>query len=240
MALGKRVREARERSGLTQEELARKVGMTQAAIHALEKRDSQGSRKIAELAKALGVDMGWLANGVREAMATREPASSYHSRPNELKWAGQMEVWDSDTPIGDDEIEVPLFREVELAAGSGRTQVSENHGAKLKFAKSSLRRAGVSEDHAGCAYISGDSMARELPDGAVVGVDTADTQIRDGKLYALDHDGMLRIKQVNRMPGNGLRLVSFNDGYPDEEYTVEQVHDLIRVIGRVFWSATFW
>jgi phage repressor protein C with HTH and peptisase S24 domain len=83
-------------------------------------------------------------------------------------------------------------------------------------------------------------MALELPDGSTVGVDRSDTQIRDGKLYALDHDGMLRVKQVHRLPGGGLRLVSFNDEYPDEEYTVDQVAEAIRVIGRVFWSAAFW
>ena len=227
--------------GLTQLELAKRVGVSQQAIQQLEDGVIKRPRYMVELALALGVSPEWLLNGLGLKNPNAKPRVKFQQKPtNELKWAGQMEVWDSDTPIGDDEVEVPLFREVELAAGSGRTQVSENHGAKLKFAKSSLRRAGVSEDHAGCAYISGDSMARELPDGAVVGVDTADTQIRDGKLYALDHDGMLRIKQVNRMPGNGLRLVSFNDEYPDEEYTVEQVHDLIRVIGRVFWSATFW
>lgn len=237
MALGKRVRQAREIAGLTQEELARKVGMTQAAIHALEKRDSQGSRKIAELAIALKVDMGWLANGVKKSS---EAAAPYGYGKDELRWGGSMEAWDSGSPLSDDEVELPLFREVELSAGSGRTQVVENHGAKLKFAKSSLRRAGVSEDSAACAFVSGDSMGRELPDGATVGVDTADTQIRDGKLYALDHEGMLRVKQVHRVPGGGLKLVSFNDDFPDEVYSAEQAAETIRVIGRVFWSATFW
>lgn len=95
------------------------------------------------------------------------------------------------------------------------------------------------EAAAACAYVNGNSMEPLLQDGATVGVNTAETQIRDGKLYALDHDGMLRIKQLKRIPGGGLRLVSFNEDYDAEEYTAEEVAESIRVIGRVFWYATF-
>jgi len=242
-----RVAQSRRDMGLTQQELAKRVGVSQQAVQQLEDGVIKRPRYMVELALALGVSAEWLLNG----KGLQRPASNNHETENslsgdhqvrepELKWGGPMEVWDSKSPLDDDEVELPLFREVELSAGSGRTEVRENHGAKLKFAKSSLRRAGVTPENAACAFVSGDSMARELPDGSTVGVDTSDTQIRDGKLYALDHDGMLRVKQVHRLPGGGLRLVSFNDEYPDEEYTVDQVAEAIRVIGRVFWSAAFW
>lgn len=233
MPLGKRVKQARETAGMTQEELSRKVGMTQAAIHALEKRDSQSSTKLMELAKALKVDPAWLTSGSGSG-----PASA--AKNDELTMAGHFDPWDSKSGTDSDEIELPLFREVELAAGNGRTQVEENTGAKLKFARSSLRRAGVPEEAAACAYVNGDSMEPVLQDGATVGVNTADTQVRDGKLYAIDHEGMLRIKQLKRIPGGGLRLISFNKTEnPDEDYTADQVAEQIRIIGRVFWYATF-
>lgn len=155
---------------------------------------------------------------------------------DELDFAGSFDLWDSDTPLGSDEVALPLFREVELAAGSGQTQVIENHGPKLRFAKSTLRRTGVQECDAACAYVRGNSMDPVLPDGTTVGVNTADRDIRDGKIYAIDHDGMLRIKFLYRRPGGGVKIVSQNSTeHPTEEYTAQEFADHIRIIGRVFW-----
>lgn len=234
----------RERFSGNQAEFARAVKRSPNQIwQYLNGHRSMGEKVARHIETCLRLPAGYLDGDVERGSGKAKPRDSFTARPtpqDELKWGGPMEVWDSDSPLDEDEVELPLFREVELSAGSGRTEVIENHGAKLKFAKSSLRRAGVSAENAACAFVSGDSMARELPDGATVGVDTSEKQIRDGKLYALDHDGMLRVKQVHRLPGGGLRLVSFNDEYPDEEYTSDQVAETIRVIGRVFWSAAFW
>ncbi|GGY92249.1 hypothetical protein GCM10007169_06850 [Shewanella fodinae] len=54
-------------------------------------------------------------------------------------------------------------------------------------------------------------------------------------MYAINHDGMLRVKLLYTLPGNGLRLRSYNqDEYPDESYNDDQVKVII-VIGRVSW-----
>ncbi|MBL3825127.1 MULTISPECIES: LexA family transcriptional regulator [unclassified Marinobacter] len=155
---------------------------------------------------------------------------------DEIRFEGSFDLWDSDTPLGDDEVALPLFREVELAAGSGQTQVIENHGPKLRFAKSTLRRTGVQEEHAACAYVRGNSMDPVLPDGTTVGVNTAEKEIRDGKIYAIDHDGMLRIKFLYRRPGGGVKIVSQNAAeHPVEEYSAQDFAEHINIIGRVFW-----
>ena len=76
-----------------------------------------------------------------------------------------------------------------------------------------------------------------MPDGTTVGVNTADTGIRDGEIYALDHDGMLRVKYLYRKPGGGMMIRSQNqDEHPDEHYTAQDISNQnIRIIGRVFW-----
>ncbi|MGP9834237.1 XRE family transcriptional regulator [Marinobacter sp. NSM] len=165
----------------------------------------------------------------------REPSVAYLRR-NELEFFGHMDAWDSNTPLDEDEVELPLFREVELAAGGGATQVIENHGAKLRFAKSTLRRAGVPAESAACAFVRGNSMEPVMPDGTCVGVNTADKAIKDGEIYAIDHGGMLRVKYLHRRPGGGIKIVSQNASeHPVEEVTAEEMASNVRVIGRVFW-----
>ena len=78
-------------------------------------------------------------------------------------------------------------------------------------------------------------MEPVLPDGATVAINTGNTEIKDGKIYALDHEGMARVKIVYRLPGGGIRLRSFNtDEFPDEFYHGEESNK-IRVVGAVFW-----
>jgi phage repressor protein C with HTH and peptisase S24 domain len=152
----------------------------------------------------------------------------------------EMAPWDSGTPLDDDEVELPLYKEVELAAGGGRTAVHEIKGRKLRFSYATLRAAGVDPAAAICAQITGNSMEPMIFDGSTIGIDTATKNILDGEIYALEHDGMLRVKLLYRLPGGGLRVRSYNrDEYPDEEYSAEDIEHLnIRVIGWVFWWST--
>jgi phage repressor protein C with HTH and peptisase S24 domain len=77
-------------------------------------------------------------------------------------------------------------------------------------------------------------MEPVLPDGAVVGVDTSKTGIKDGQMYAIDQDGLLRVKLLYRLP-NGIRVRSFNrDEYADEDYFYHEANK-INIIGQVFW-----
>jgi transcriptional regulator with XRE-family HTH domain len=63
MALGKRIKLARERKGLTQAEVAYRAGIRTSTVTALEKRDSEASRHTAALARALEVRTIWLMMG---------------------------------------------------------------------------------------------------------------------------------------------------------------------------------
>ena len=164
------------------------------------------------------------------------PSELLPTAEDELIMAGPLDAWDNGTHLAPDEVELPLFREVELAAGHGATQVIENHGAKLRFARSTLRKAGVLPENAACAYVRGNSMDPMMPDGSCIGINTADTEIRDGKIYAIDHDGMLRVKILHRRPGGGLKIVSLNAlEHPNEEYSADYVAQNIQIKGRVFW-----
>lgn len=64
MNLGRRLKDAREKRGLTQEQLAAKVpGASQAAISALERRNSETTTLLFEFADVLQINPRWLLTG---------------------------------------------------------------------------------------------------------------------------------------------------------------------------------
>ena len=129
---------------------------------------------------------------------------------------------------------MPFFREVELAAGSGISEVQENHGRKLRFAKKTLRDRSVRMESAYCVTVKGNSMEPAIPNGATIGINTDETTIENGKVYAIDHHGELRVKVLYRMPGGLIRIRSFNiDEYPDEHHPADE----IKILGRMFWCS---
>lgn len=146
-------------------------------------------------------------------------------------------MWDDDTPLDDDEVYVPFLKEVELSAGSGRTVVEQSSSRKLRFGKLTLKRQGVQASEAVCVTVCGNSMEPVLPNGSTVGVDQGATSIIDGKMYALNHGGQLRVKMLYRLPKGGIRLRSYNrDEHPDEEYTEqEMLENELVILGKVFW-----
>lgn len=233
--LPSRIAQAREHKGLNQSELARAMGVSPQAVQNWEsgKASPRGSR-LTNLAEVLGVSVQSLLVGYQEASAN-SPGDGSH--PELLP----VSVWDDDTPLDDDEVYVPFLKEVELSAGSGRTAVQESSNRKLRFGRISLRNKGVDPSSAKCVTVAGNSMEPVLRSGSTVAVDTGNTRILDGDMYAIDHAGQLRVKQLYRLPGGGIRLRSFNrDEHPDEEYTAQQVIDQdLRILGRVFWSGGF-
>lgn len=221
-----RVKSRRDELGLTQIQLAKKVGVSGVTISQWESGDySPKGKNLYKLADALECSPDWLIFG--EEKQTKPESNA--------EFIGGFETWDRNSPLGDDEVEIPFYMEVELAAGAGVTDIREYYGPKLRFAKSTLRRQGVSAADAVCVKVNGNSMEPVLPHGSTVGVDTSHTDITDGKMYAINHDGMLRVKMLYKLPGGGLRLRSYNtEEWPDEHLDTEkQKH--IKIIGKVFW-----
>lgn len=221
---------------ITQELLAEKLGVTQGAVaHWLSGRREPDLGTITRVLSVLGLPP--LQIGALNLAEAAESLGIYSVEPN-AELIGAMSAWDSSTPLSDDEVAIPLYKEVELAAGGGATEVIEVPGRLLRFAKSTLREAGVQEANAVCATIKGRSMERLIMDGATIGIDTGTTHIEDGEIYAFDQDGMLRVKYLYRLPGGGVRVRSENDDeFPDETLTADQFAS-IRMLGWVFWWST--
>jgi len=166
-----------------------------------------------------------------------------HSMLRPSAHLSDIQPWDDNTPLDDDEVYVPFLREVELAAGSGRFVIEESDSARLRFFKKDLRHNNVQFSNAKCVVVSGNSMLPVLRDGATVGINVGKSSlgdIVDGDMYAIAHHGQLRVKQLYRLP-SGIRLRSFNrDEHPDEDYTFAEIQDQqIAILGHVFWWGMF-
>lgn len=230
--------------GITPTELARRAGLVQSSVQRILSRSTKSPKD--EVVKPLADYFKLTPDQIRghqpmpEARSTganEEPISGEKPESN-AELIGMMSAWDNTTPLGEDEVAIPLYKEVEMAAGCGATEVIEVPGRLLRFAKSTLREAGVQERNAACATITGRSMERLIMHGATVGIDMGTTHIDDGEIYAFDQDGMLRVKYLYRLPGGGVRIRSENDDeFPDETLTPEEFAS-VRMLGWVFWWST--
>ncbi len=224
-----------DRHGLSPTELHRRTGVPQSTLSRIlsEKIVDPSDKHVSKIAEYFGVSTDQL-RGRAELGESREAAPGRsHAELHDIS------LWDDDTPVEDDEVSIPFLREVELAAGSGRFVIEESEKASLRFGKRSLRHNGVQFDQAKCVTVRGNSMLPVLRDGATVGVNAGKSgigDIVDGDLYAINHNGQLRVKQLYRLP-TGIRLRSFNrDEHPDEDYSFQQMQEeQISILGHVFW-----
>lgn len=146
---------------------------------------------------------------------------------------GTVDTWDSLTPLGEDDAEVPFYKEIHLSAGNGFADDIEDHnGYKLRFSRATLRRHSINPADVVCVSADGNSMEPVFPDGATLGINTADKTIKDGKIYAINHGGLLRTKILQKLPDNKVRIKSYNTAEFDYE---EADLSEITIIGRVFW-----
>jgi phage repressor protein C with HTH and peptisase S24 domain len=251
-SLAEIITESRKNAGLNQSELARRLNITPQSVQAWESgRATPRPAVLSPLAKTLGIEAAVLIAAILDNAPgdTREKSlrlirQAYEDRKAELESESEedMSILNEKVPLDEDKVCAPFLIEVELSAGSGRTAIEESRSRTVCFDKSTLRSQGVRFDNVFCVTVHGDSMGPVFPDGSTVAVDTGSTIIRDGKIYAINQTGHLRVKTLHRLPDGGVRIRSFNrEDYPDEEYSLEEMDQRdISIIGRVFWSSSFW
>lgn len=238
VTMGKRLKQCRTEKGFTLQNVADWFGINRASVSNWENDKARPDMdKLETLAKRYSKSVEYLLSG--------KDNKPYHK----LRVVGDDEslsvddgfldagFWDDGEPVSDDEIEVPFYKEVLFSAGNGSSYILEEETKKMRLNKRMLKNAGVDANHVACARNSGRSMERLISDGALIAIDKSKTQIKDERIYAFNHGGLLRVKYLFRMPNGGLRLVSENKEFPDEILGAEEVANDIEIIGWVFlWS----
>lgn len=215
MALGSRVKEIREQKGISQAQLAEKVGISQTAIHLLEQRDSRSSKFLVEIANALGISPSWLSQGHEGITFSEEQ-----------------------TPTDDDYVLIPQY---DASAACGKGQLNDYVTVKggLAFRRDWIRSMGWQTPNLYVLYAVKDSMSPTINNGAIVLVNTLETQPRSGSLYLISWYGEERIKRVFKDGNTVYRFSSDNPNkaqFPDERVDLSESAD-VSILGRVVWQA---
>jgi phage repressor protein C with HTH and peptisase S24 domain len=127
--------------------------------------------------------------------------------------------------------------DVKASAGNGNLVFYESEKGRLAFRRDFLRTAGVKEDEAVVIYADGQSMEPTIPDGAVLLVDTARTELANNDIYVIRLDSEILVKRLRKEIGGGVLIVSDNPDkhkYPDILVSPDK-EDHLSIIGRVFW-----
>lgn len=215
--IGERIKEARQRAGLTRAEVAAKAGIAYPTLAGIENGDQRGTTRLPAIASALGVSSEWLLTG-KGALAGPEV----------------------DPNAGDYMDVIGYSQAVGLGAGGAEAvEYAETHS--LKFKKTSLRRRGILNRPLAVYYGKGDSMEPTINDGDAILFDSSDTRVRDGALYVIQVDGAANpeyyVKRAMVLDG----LVYFASDNPAGDHDwrkprrMESDRHPITVIGKVHW-----
>lgn len=176
-------------------------------------------KRLVQLAQALKTTSSWLLTG------------------NSTPEFTQVEPWDSNTPLDDDEIEIPFFKDFSFACGGGSIgEAIANETRKLRMSKATLRNLSIMKENAVAATAIGDSMSPTIKDGDTIHVDLGRKNIKDGKIFAICIGGLFYCKRLYNLPLGGVRIVSDNSTEFPEFHLSEQdrVDQQFEIIGWVW------
>lgn len=219
--LGDRVSERLAAVGLSQAELARRVGITQPAINHLIKRGSGGSAHLHKIARELETTPEYLTGETDDpSVPGGDPSQMRKRRPQQES---------------EDQVEIAS---VDLAYGMGGTflDVGDADIEKVPFSRSWLRAniADAPPEVLGVAQGIGDSMEPVLSDRDLVFFDRSarlEEHVSD-KMWVFAYGQVGMIKRLRPMPDGTVKIMSANRTYPDETASDGELH----IIGRVVAS----
>ena len=229
-----RLKFAREARGLSAAAFAREVKVSKPTVSDWE------SGEIKEL-KGKNLDKACSVLKIRQEWLLHNKGEMDRPRPD-LFVANSSRVHDAD-PLGDyprepseeDFALIPQYS-VKGSCGNGHLNGHVEINGGLAFKRDWLIRLGVKPEQSAVIYACGESMSPTIGDGYVVLLDLAQTELRNGLIYAFMLDGEVRIKRFFRAVTGQWRMASDNANktlYPDEPLDEPLA---LSIIGRAVWQ----
>lgn len=226
---------------ISQSELARRVGISQSAIHKLVSGHGQGSKYIHRIAEELGTTPGYLTRDSN----VLEPPEGTVAYQNHLKFiAAENTASVSRGLRGDkrqfrgaaDEDTVKVA-EINPRFGLGGAFMDEHAVPEMRtFSRAWLRQITKSPpDQLYWARGRGDSMEPAISDGDVCLIDRTETSPeRFGDTYwAIAYGQAGMIKRLRPMPDGSVKILSNNPHVPPETAYEGELHVFGRVVAVV-------
>ena len=231
--IGEKIREYRILKGLTQKELAQKIGMGDTTVANYEKGFRTPKKNtLFKLANAFDISIDDLFPPIHSpsiSLDTSDTARAISDTVERLEEPRRVIVLDTakmqldeqnraQNDVHEELTEYHVFEK--LAAGNGYNYMEDRNYDVVFFNKDI--------DHDFASWVYGDSMEPKFLDGSVALIKDTGFDY-DGAIYAVDWDGQSYIKKVYKEK-DGLRLVSLNDKYDDKFARWEEEP---RIIGKV-------
>ena len=211
---------------LSQADLIRGTGAGRATVSGwVNGTNNPSAKHLDNLAKTLKTTTNWLLTGIADT------GQNFQS----------VEVWGDNSPLDDDEVEIPFFKDFSFACGAGSIgEALANEKRKLRMSKATLRNKAIDKKNAVATSASGDSMNPTIKDGDTIHIDLGRKTIKDGKIFAVCHGGLFLAKRLYNLPMGGVRIVSDNAAeYPEIQLTAQEILDQqFEVVGWIWQIST--
>lgn len=189
-----------------------------------------GGAKARLVASYLGVEPLWLETG--EGVANLISLTKAKIPDDHRKTSRVTAIHPDDERV-EDVVYVPESK-IQFSAGNGNVAyeiVEDEEPATYRL--SWFQKYGINPERVRRFRVTGDSMEPMLFPRDTILVNTDETNIIDGKLYAIRYGDELRVKYLSRRLDGTLILRSLNPAYKDEEISPEMAQEHISVLGRV-------
>lgn len=212
-ALPDRLKYARERLELSQQEVADAVGMKQPSYYQLEAGKSKRSRFINEIARVLKVDVDWLISG-----------KGNYSEEGSLAAPLDSERYVTIGKKSDYDLVRVKYLDIKASCGNGYINESHPEAHTQAFTVEFLRDNGMPIDGEGLVlmHACSDSMGHTIPHGTLMLVNTNDREFDNfvnNKVYVFQAENEMICKRAIRNLNGTVILKSDNldkDTYPDQ------------------------
>lgn len=238
-AIGARIAEARGRR--TQAQFAEAVGSTEITVGRYERGDrSPDADFLLACAERENLSIHWLLFGIppRRLSDAISP-----DKQRESFWrtytGGLASELHAGEPPAPGYVQIPLYDLVAGASARGRVVESETVVDALAFKEEWIRQElHVSPRSLRLIHVSGDSMEPDLRAGDIILVDHTDTRASREGIYVIRMDDALLVKQLQRLPGGVVKVISRNPAYEAFNVSVASLESPsgFAIIGRVVWT----